>query len=529
MTQTQSLAQTEARQLAERRAAEPMQRLDPYGAGGIAAQAGRLAPLAIVSLGFRQAGNGGSLGLPRATRREDEKWLHLHDADQRAPGLAAALKAGAHRHLTIAFPLDEPRLFIQQTFVRWSATALEVYGDAAGLNVIETRNGASQHRHITPDNPEFDRLVRTCKADTRMYFALAEWLPTLPDREPQSRVLFPDGFGWYCFRTTGRHTAAEIIGYLENFRSFTRGRLAGIPFDLTVVFREVAGPDGKKRTVPVANVVARPPERQVLDSQTFRILATAGLEQGRNLQLPALPSPEEIASEGPPELEEDVPEEAVRRLAAGDYPCDYNVVVRTWHAIVRGTPLEADESRALWLRQWSQGEFDSLTAVRQLTQSEATQMLADLADGVSDVREELDRAREEAQQKANVDAYNRTLGSADWGEEAPDAGPGLDESTQEGEAQPNTRDRSNASEMPSSPDPASESISTGEAEERAKNAKLLADAEPIGVKGLRQLTAVPSDSLARIRQKNEELTARIQSRNGELDSQLANPGSQALL
>jgi hypothetical protein len=47
------LAQTESRQLAERGATEPMQRLDPFGKGGIAAQSGRLAPLAIVSLGFR--------------------------------------------------------------------------------------------------------------------------------------------------------------------------------------------------------------------------------------------------------------------------------------------------------------------------------------------------------------------------------------------------------------------------------------------------------------------------------------------
>jgi hypothetical protein len=459
---TQQLAQSDPRQLAQASDAAPMQRLDPYAKDGIAAQAGRLAPLAIISLGFRQTPKReGELGLPRATRRDDERWLHLHDADQRAPGLAEALERGAHRHLTIAFPIDDPRAFIQQTFVRWSASALEIYGDANGLNVIDTRNGP-EHKFVPPNHPDFARLVRTCKADTRLYFALAEWMPSSISGDPQSRVLFPDGFGWYCFRTTGRHTAAEIIGYLENFRTFTRGRLAGIPFDLTVVFREVAGPDGKKRTVPVANVVARPPEQQVLDSQTFRVLASAGLEQGRNLQLPALPSPEELALQGPPDLEDDLPEDAVRRLAAGDFPCDYNVVVRTWHAIVRGTPLENDENRAVWLRQWSQGDFESLTAVRQLTQREATQMLADLADGVSDVREEIERVRAEEAQAANLAAYNRTLGAADWGEPR-SAGSGLEESTTEkGEAQQqNTRQErkrrvgeSNAST--SSPDPAPE-------------------------------------------------------------------------
>jgi hypothetical protein len=383
-----------------------IQRLDPYASGGIAQQAGRLAPLAIVSLGYRQnPRKEGELGLPRATRREDAQWLHLHDPDGRANGLKAALEHGAYRRLRIAFPTDTG--FIQQSFVRWSASALEVYGDANTLYVIDGHDPKNVvHRPVIAGDPEFDRLVRTCKAETRIYFALAEWLPEFgDDGEPRSEVLFPDGFGFYVFRTAGRHTAAEIMGYLQSISGFTHGRIAGIPFDLEVVFREVAGPDGKKRTVPVANVVVRPPEHIKLNSRTFRQLATAGLEEGRNLQLPALPSPDQMALEGPPDLEDEIPEGAVQRLAAGDFPCDYNVVVRTWHAIVRGTPLEADDNRAEWLRGWSRGDFDSLTAVRQLTQREATQMLADLADGVSDVRDELLRIEREA----NSAKYDRFM------------------------------------------------------------------------------------------------------------------------
>ena len=63
--------------------------------------------------------------------------MHLHDPDGRAPGLKAALDAGKHRRLQIAFPMD--RGFIQQSFTRWSASALEIYGNAGGLYLIDVR------------------------------------------------------------------------------------------------------------------------------------------------------------------------------------------------------------------------------------------------------------------------------------------------------------------------------------------------------------------------------------------------------
>lgn len=506
MTQT-DIARRESAALAQSTIAAPMTRLDPYAPGGIAPQAGRLAPLAIVSLGFRQQPKEkGALGLPRATRREDDRWLHLHDPDNRAPGLAAALEDGNYRRLTVALPLDDPRAFIQQSFTRWSASALQVYGDASGLTVIEARDPNNPvHRLVPAGDPEFDRQVRTCKAETRMYFALAEWEQSRgPNDEPQSRVLFPDGFGFYCFRTAGRHTAAEIMGYLESFRTFTRGRLAGIPFELHVVFREVAGPDGKKRTVPVANIVARPPEHLALDSKTFRVLAIAGLEEGRNLQLPALPSAAELAAEGPPDLEE-VPPEAMERLAAGDSPCDYDLTVRTWHAIVRGTPLESDDARAEWLSGWSKGEFSSLTAVRRLTQREATQLLADLADGISDVREEL-----EQQRRAEFAAkYRSIFGSDDEGNPAPVAAQGEPVVSEEVANPPASSD------APAVDDPAAVD------EALAKNAALVEDARGIGVKGLGPLTAKPGWSLAKIEEANTELGARMRSRSGELDDAAA--------
>jgi hypothetical protein len=520
--------------LAETRA-EPLRRLDPYGQGGIAAQAGRVAPLAIVSLGFRQPPKAdGQLGLPRASRREDDKWLHLHDPDGRAPGLKAALEAGKHRRLRIAFPMDHG--FIQQSFTRWSASALEIYGNAGGLYLIDGRDPKSpQHRFVPPDHVDFPRLVKTCKAETRLHFVLARWLPAEDGGAPASEVIFPDGFGSYVFRTAGRHTAANIFGYLESISTFTNGRIAGIPFDLDVVFPEVVGPDGKKRTVATATIVMRPPEQIKLNSRTFRQLATAGLEEGRNLQLPALPSPSELALEGPPDIE-DIPAEAAERARAGDYSCDYNMVVRTWHAIVRGTPLESDESRALWLNEWSRGEFDSLTAVRNLTQREATQMLADLADDVSDVREDLLK-QEHAANAARLsqimgteeDLYDPIGAAAQRGKPKDDmARPETEGSPERGEAllaethdaQGETSGRSErAAEQGDGVEDAGEDsdYDADLAEALKKNALLLEDARSLDVKGLTALTAKQNWPLHKVEEANRELLARIRNRNNELD------------
>lgn len=554
MTTTEIERRAGAGALAETHA-EPLQRLDPYGVGGIAAQAGRVAPLAIVSLGYRQTPRKeGELGLPRASRRDDNKWLHLHDPDGRAPGLKAALEAGYHRRLQIAFPTD--RGFIQQSFTRWSASALEIYGDANGLYAIDGRDPKNPtHRFIPAEHPDFARLVKTCKAETRLHFVLARWLPAEGDGLPASEVVFPDGFGSYVFRTAGRHTAANIFGYLETISTFTNGRIAGIPFDLDVVFPEVVGPDGKKRTVATATIVMRPPEQIKLNSRTFRQLATAGLEEGRNLQLPALPSPSELALEGPPDIE-DVPDDAVERMAAGDYPCDYNLVVRTWHAIVRGTPIEADDARAMWLREWSEavlgagGVFSTLTAVKGLTQRDATQMLADLADGVSDVREELDRI----QRTENAARFDQLMGTEEDMQDPMGAAARKEQATR-GVAQerggavvaapapaasapqgprPPAEDHDQATEDRGGPEPADqagdgvEAAAADDSEYEADVASALAEnvawlekARSVDVKGLGPLTAKGTWPLHKIQETNTELEARVRSRNGEIDGQLA--------
>ena len=57
-----------------------------------------IVPLAIVSLGFRQTPTGDSkLGLPRATRRDDKEWLHLHDPEHAGSFVEATGRDGVSR------------------------------------------------------------------------------------------------------------------------------------------------------------------------------------------------------------------------------------------------------------------------------------------------------------------------------------------------------------------------------------------------------------------------------------------------
>src|ERR1700738_345444 len=117
---------TDSTALATTNGATVIPRLDPYSAG-IAAEAPRVDALAVISCGYRGEGSGNRPGLPKSSRAGDAKQIHIHDPEHRAPGLAAAVEAGAHRRLTIAFPLDDPRQFIVQRFTRYSASRLEAY------------------------------------------------------------------------------------------------------------------------------------------------------------------------------------------------------------------------------------------------------------------------------------------------------------------------------------------------------------------------------------------------------------------
>lgn len=370
-------------------------RLDPYAKSGVAQDGPRVNALATISCGYRAAGQGDRAGLPKASRANDDKQIHLHDPQGRAPGLTRVLQESKHRSLLIAFPLDEPRAFIQQRFTRYSASRLEAYGDAQSLTYIDNRDPKNpQHKQFPAGTDEYARLLKTCKADTRIYFCLAEWT----DGDPA--VVFPDGLGFYAIRTTSRHSVRSIEATLAYTQQFTRGRLAGLPFVLEIDYREVAGPDGSKRTIPVWTVTTRPPQGIRLSSKTFAGIATKALAEGAALMLPAPEAGtwEDYEAEGPSAVEEPSSEQ-VERLEAGGF-CDAEFYRAAWFARVRDTALDSDEARASFLSSHTDGEYESLSEFfEQANEAEAAALIAAAGDLLT-----------RANQRKRVDEYNQIFG-----------------------------------------------------------------------------------------------------------------------
>ena len=366
------------------------QRLDQY-TGGYSPEAPRVTPLALISAGYRAQGRDGHVGLPRATRPGDEQQIHLHDPMNQAPGLKAILEANNWNHLTIAFPLDQPQAFISQIFTRYSSTRLEAYGDGTQITYIDNRpqtmeanHGQPLHRVFPAGSSEYERLARTCKADTRIHFCLAEWT------EGGSEVIFPDGLGVYAIRTTSRHSVRNILGQLAFTSQFTHGKIAGLPFQLKIVHRpNVSGPDGTMRQIPVWSIVTTPPEGVRLGSRTFREIATQALREGAQLMLPApdMPTYEELANDGPVEVEVEEPTEEQMLILEAGGRADQAHWTRSWHAMARGVTWEnegrvhdlaTDAGRAAFILHHT-GRTGSLSAFLQTaTDEQAAELLAAL-------------------------------------------------------------------------------------------------------------------------------------------------------
>lgn len=367
-------------------------RLDPYAAG-IAAEAPRVDALAVISCGYRAEGQGNRPGLPKASRPGDAQQIHIHDPLNRAPGLEAAVKDGGGRQLLIAFPLDDPRQFIIQRFTRYSASRLEAYGDEASATWIHPATDGKEawHQTFLAGTPEYERLVKTCKADTRIYFCLAEWTPNGPE------VVFPDGLGVYAIRTTSRHSVRSIIGSLAYTSRFTRGKIAGLPFVLCVDHREVAGPDGSKRVIPVWTITTKPPEGARLSSRTFRELATTALREGASLMLPAPDQQtwEDADAEGPPLVDEPNDQE-IAQLERGGL-CEYDHWIKTWHALARDTAFGNEEGRAAFIGAYTHDATTSLSHFLQgASEEDAAALVAALGEAVSNERRQAQAARHAA-------------------------------------------------------------------------------------------------------------------------------------
>lgn len=348
--------------------------LDPY-AGGIAEPDERLDVIATVSAGFRSEGE---RGLPQ---RSQDGTIHVHwnpKSQRRPAGLLAALEKTGGKRLTIAFPFDNPSAFVQQRFVRYSATKLEVYGDQDGLEVIEP---GGTRRRVEPDDQAWDSLVRSCKTSTSVYFGLAEW-----DDQNNARMVWPDGAAYYRLRFTSRNSLRSLRSTLRAVAEKTGGRLTGLPFDLALDYRETSGADGARYTVPVWTFTLNPP--QPLSSITWRSVLGGALQQGARLSL-LPPGPETLDTELLEESLGTVPAEAIPvsqaeidQLVQGGR-CDAAHYRSLYFVVTKNTYYATDGGRADWMNIWTKGKTSSLAEfLETATEAEATRMIEDLAEAV---------------------------------------------------------------------------------------------------------------------------------------------------
>jgi hypothetical protein len=339
--------------------------LDVYE-GGVKEFTARVDALATISAGRRV--QKGDKSYPEVSR---DGTIFLHDPEGRAPGLAAILKESPKR-LTITFPFDSPQKFVQQRFMRYSASRLEVHGDQNAIaEIVETSRSKYEHRTYPAGTPEYAELVKTCKVSVSVYFLLSEW-----DSQGNPRILLPDGLGFYRLRFTSRNSLSNLLAQMRLVHEFTQGRLAGVPFDLQLINREVADPSGAKRTVPVWTITMKRPGEMSMDTRVFRQALEGGISEGQRLKLPP-PQPETIdVAMLEPDLDLDTVElddQSRRMLETGIDPA---FRIRQWHGCVKGTTLDDDQARHDFLvahTRWaslsdavkylSQGEWDDLLSL----------------------------------------------------------------------------------------------------------------------------------------------------------------------
>lgn len=339
--------------------------------------------LATISAGRKVEKNGQKI--PEVSR---DGTIYVSGDTERSAGLREVLAANGGKHLTITFPYDDLDGFIIQRFTRRSATALEVYGDASSLT--EIKNGV--HSTFYPGDPQYKALKATCKVETSVLFGLCRWVGM------QSRPYFPDGFGWYRFRFTSRNSLRSIVGKLQEVTErITRGHIAGLPWELSITYRDVAGPDGRNRNIPIWSIDFKPPQTIELSSGNLSGLLRSSLAEGQKLKL--LDAPDYTLTDAASEDEDfdlDVPAEAaVETLTSSDPPCDPRYWENIWFSTVRDTRFQSDEARADFLRAYTRGAHTSLSEfLAEATEAEASGLVADVVRVIEADRLEKQRNRD---------------------------------------------------------------------------------------------------------------------------------------
>lgn len=367
--------------------------LDVYAEDG-EAKPRRADWIATISAGFKNA-----KGLPEASH---DGTIYVSGDKERCPGLIEALGRNNNKRLTIAFLSDNLNDFIFQRFTRRSASALEIYGDQYTLTQIKQERDSdgkvtkAVHIQHQAGSPEYKALRKLCKVEVSVLFALAEW-----DGQ-RTAVTFPDGLGAYRIRFTSRNSLQALVGKIEEIKArITRGRIAGVPFDLFLVNRDVPSPTGQTRNIPVWTIEFRPPDAIRLTSGNLSNLLGGALREGQRLQV-MLPAPSygiEDAMAEDADIDLELPTaEAVDVLQNGDPPCNPREMESAFFGAVKGTALASDEARRAFLLAYTNSECGSLKDfLKDARESQANALLAEVDRYVETERTAKRRAALEAE------------------------------------------------------------------------------------------------------------------------------------
>lgn len=373
------------------------------------------------------AGERGSDGLPKRTKEGE---IYIHDPEGRAPGLKQALEANGWKQLTIAFPSHDPTEFIQMRFCRYSRTRLEAFGDESSITVTDDKGTRTVYE---AGSPGYVRERATCKVVTSVFFLLSEWQP-----DSSSAIVLPDGLSPYRLKFQSVNSLRNLIAQLRDTAKRTGDALAGIPFNIRIVFRDASDGKGVRHRVPVWTFTFKPPETIRFTSRTFVDIVERSLAEGAGLMLPAPRQQtfEQAAAEGP-EVDLDEPDPssrfvptvagvvdtktgevlpARRQVIEGSaraiqQPSDQEVDIiargghcdaerwnKRWHATVAGTRFAQDEERWRFIGFVSREQTHSLAEfLSNATEQEAAELIAEVEREIAaDKSEEDARLAQEA-------------------------------------------------------------------------------------------------------------------------------------
>lgn len=386
--------------------------LDNLSETGVSTVEPRPEWLATISAGYKkkvQGRDGKEFEIPVVER---DGIIHIQDGDElKAPGLVRALEEGGGKKLTIAFTADpiirsdgfvDVSPLIVQRLVRYSRTALEVFGDATKLTHVTTEKTGSDtakavfNTHYV-GSKEYAALVKTCKPETSVLFVLVRGVA-----EDRPRMYWPDTFGCYRIRFTGRNSGRSIVGKIIETLPFTGGHVLGIPFELTLGTRNVAGNDPKlgwaRHDIPIWQIGMALPPGAEMEPRLFRKVVDRSISEGQILR--SLPAPtytvEHALLEAPRVIDDEYDDEssidaaALEGLMSNDPPCDAVSYRGAWHSGVKDDVLlSTEEGRHAFVKRFTselwkdQPEKQTESLERFLSiarESEASKLIAKMSE-----------------------------------------------------------------------------------------------------------------------------------------------------